>query len=151
MNDRWLGYYFHLVKVVGSHSHCERDKVGAIAVRKQRIIATGYNGTVAGDMNGCEGLDGETRPEVVHAEINLLCQLARSSESSEGCTVFISRRPCLECAKALLSAGIYDLHCIDKSTQHTGSYYFRRHGNINVYSQDKINELIQKSTLGMWC
>ena len=90
-------------------SHAIRLKVGAIVTKDDRVISIGYNGTPAGWDNNCEYEDeGElfTKREVVHAEANAIGKLARSSESGEDSTMYITHAPCFECAKLIHIAGI---------------------------------------------
>jgi dCMP deaminase len=96
-------------------SHAVRLKVGAIVTKDDRVISIGYNGTPAGWDNKCEDEikwpNGEvkfttTKPEVLHAEANAIGKLARSSESGEGATMYITHAPCFECSKMIHVAGI---------------------------------------------
>lgn len=94
-------------------SCAKRLQVGAIVVKNDRIISIGYNGTPAGWDNECEysrtddvGTSFVTKPEVIHAEANAIAKLARSNESGEGASMFITHAPCLECAKMIYTSGI---------------------------------------------
>jgi dCMP deaminase len=96
-------------------SHAIRLKVGAIVTKDDRVISIGYNGTPAGWDNKCEDEikwpNGEvkfttTKPEVIHAEANAIGKLARSSESGDGATMYITYAPCFECSKMIHVAGI---------------------------------------------
>jgi dCMP deaminase len=96
-------------------SHAVRLKVGAIVTKDDRVISIGYNGTPAGWDNKCEDEikwpNGEvkfltTKPEVLHAEANAIGKLARSSESGDGATMYITYAPCFECSKLIHVAGI---------------------------------------------
>ena len=87
-------------------SRCERSKVGAVIARNGRIIATGYNGTPPGYDNKCEDCDGNTRPEVLHAEENAIVFCARHGLTTEGCDLYTSLSPCPGCAKMIAAAGI---------------------------------------------
>jgi dCMP deaminase len=87
-------------------SRCARSKVGAVIARNGRIIATGYNGTPPGYDNKCEDCDGNTRPEVLHAEENAIVFCARHGLSTEGCDLYTSLSPCPGCAKMIAAAGI---------------------------------------------
>ena len=91
-------------------SHAKRLKVGCIIVKDDRIISIGYNGMPAGWSNICEDIteEGElkTKPEVLHAESNAIAKLAKSSESGQGATLFVTHSPCLECAKLIYQSGI---------------------------------------------
>ena len=69
------------------------------------IISDGYNGTPAGFENVCEE-DGVTKPYVLHAEANAITKVAKSSNSSDGATLYVTASPCLECAKLIIQSGI---------------------------------------------
>lgn len=88
------------------NSYCNRRKVGAIIVKNQMIISDGYNGTPAGFENICENDEGITKPYVLHAEANAITKVARSNNSSDGATLYVTASPCLECAKLIIQAGI---------------------------------------------
>jgi dCMP deaminase len=103
-------------------STAERLKVGCVLVKDDRIISIGYNGMPSGWSNECEILsffaeDGKqlpsqvlaTKPEVLHAEENAITKLARSNESGEGATAFITHAPCMSCAKLLHGSGIIEV------------------------------------------
>ena len=87
-------------------SRCARSKVGAVIAKNGRIIATGYNGTPPGYDNKCEDCDGNTRPEVLHAEENAIVFCARHGLSTEGCDLYTSLSPCPGCAEMIAAAGI---------------------------------------------
>lgn len=88
------------------NSYCVRRRVGALIVRDQMIISDGFNGTPAGFENVCEDSDGLTKPYVLHAEANAITKVARSNNSSEGATLYVTASPCLECSKLIIQAGI---------------------------------------------
>jgi dCMP deaminase len=90
-------------------STAERLKVGCVIVKDHRIISIGYNGMPSGWTNICEDEDFVTKPEVLHAEENAITKLARSNESGEGATAFITHAPCLSCAKLLYSSGVSEV------------------------------------------
>lgn len=98
--------YLRMARIWAENSYCERRKVGAIIVKNQMIISDGYNGTPAGFENVCEDDGGLTKPYVLHAEANAITKVARSNNSSEGATLYITASPCLECAKLIIQAGI---------------------------------------------
>lgn len=95
-------------------SHARRLHVGAIVVKDDRIISIGYNGMPAGWDNNCEDVVQhsddtttlKTKPEVLHAETNAIAKLAKSTESGQGATMFITHAPCLDCAKLIYQSGI---------------------------------------------
>ena len=98
--------YLKMARIWAENSYCERRKVGAIVVKDQMIISDGYNGTPAGFENICEDENNITKPYVLHAEANAITKLARSNNSSEGATLYITASPCIECAKLIIQAGI---------------------------------------------
>lgn len=98
--------YLRMAAIWAENSYCERRKVGAIIVKDKMIISDGYNGTPAGFENVCEDDDGHTKPYVLHAEANAITKVARSNNSSEGATLYVTASPCLECAKLIIQAGI---------------------------------------------
>ncbi len=98
--------YLRMAFIWAENSYCQRRKVGAILVKDKMIISDGYNGTPAGFENVCEDSDGVTKPYVLHAEANAISKVARSNNSSEGSTLYVTASPCLECAKLIIQAGI---------------------------------------------
>ena len=98
--------YLRMARIWAENSYCERRKVGALMVRGQMIISDGYNGTPAGFENVCEDESGHTKAYVLHAEANAITKVARSNNSSEGSTLYITASPCVECAKLVIQAGI---------------------------------------------
>ncbi|MFG6381130.1 MAG: dCMP deaminase family protein [Muribaculum sp.] len=98
--------YLRMARIWAENSYCQRRKVGAILVKDQMIISDGYNGTPAGFENICEDDEGKTKPYVLHAEANAITKVARSGNSSEGSTLYITASPCLECSKLIIQAGI---------------------------------------------
>ncbi|MGM9873065.1 MAG: deoxycytidylate deaminase [Muribaculaceae bacterium] len=98
--------YLRMADIWAENSYCVRRKVGAILVKDQMIISDGYNGTPSGFENVCEDEGGVTKPYVLHAEANAITKVARSNNSSDGSTLYITASPCVECAKLIIQAGI---------------------------------------------
>ncbi len=98
--------YLRMAKIWSENSYCNRRKVGAILVKDKMIISDGYNGTPSGFENVCEDGNDVTFPYVLHAEANAITKVARSNNSSEGATLYVSTSPCLECSKLIIQAGI---------------------------------------------
>lgn len=98
--------YLRMARIWSENSYCERRKVGALLVKDQMIISDGYNGTPSGFDNVCENEQGLTFPYVLHAEANAITKVARSNNSSEGSTLYVTASPCMECAKLIIQAGI---------------------------------------------
>jgi dCMP deaminase len=108
MKEKYIDTYMKVAHLFAEHSSAKRKKVGAVIVKDDRIISIGYNGMPAGWDNNCE-IDGVTKPEVLHAESNAIAKLARSTESGEGATMFITCSPCIECAKLIYQSGIKEV------------------------------------------
>lgn len=98
--------YLRMAAIWSENSYCQRRKVGAILVKDKMIISDGYNGTPVGFTNICESPEGVTYPYVLHAEANAITKVARSNNSSEGSTLYVSTSPCMECSKLIIQAGI---------------------------------------------
>ncbi|MDE5683271.1 MAG: dCMP deaminase family protein [Muribaculaceae bacterium] len=98
--------YLRMAQIWAENSYCQRRKVGAILVKDQMIISDGYNGTPAGFENVCEDTDGATKPYVLHAEANAITKVARSNNSSDGSTLYVTASPCVECDKLIIQSGI---------------------------------------------
>ena len=108
-NDKQLKLdlrYLKMARVWAENSYCQRRQVGALVVKDKMIISDGYNGTPSGFENVCEDENNVTKPYVLHAEANAITKLARSSNNSEGATIYITASPCIECAKLIIPAGI---------------------------------------------
>lgn len=98
--------YARMALIWAENSYCERRKVGALVVKNNMIISDGYNGTPTGFENICEDENNMSKPYVLHAEANAITKLARSSNSSEGATLYVTASPCIECAKLIIQSGI---------------------------------------------
>ena len=98
--------YLRMARIWAENSYCTRRQVGALVVKDGMIISDGYNGTPSGFENVCEDETGVTKPYVLHAEANAITKLARSSNNSDGATIYITASPCIECAKLIIQSGI---------------------------------------------
>ena len=98
--------YLEMATVWARNSYCKRRQVGALIVKDRMIISDGYNGTPSGFENVCEDENGVTKPYVLHAEANAITKVAKSGNSSEGATLYVTASPCVECAKLIIQAGI---------------------------------------------
>ena len=98
--------YLEMAQVWARNSYCKRRQVGALIVKDRMIISDGYNGTPSGFENICEDENGVTKPYVLHAEANAITKVAKSGNSSEGATLFVTASPCLECSKLIIQSGI---------------------------------------------
>lgn len=98
--------YLRMAKVWSENSHCKRSQVGCLIVNNRTIISDGYNGTPSGFPNQCEDCDNNTIPTVLHAEANAITKIAKSTNSAEGATLYVTLSPCFDCAKLIIQAGI---------------------------------------------
>jgi len=127
--------FINIAKEIGLLSYCTRSKVGAVLVKDGNVISFGYNGTPAGMDNSCEDkkrmssdaggwLDQDTidefwpfeddlgkyklitKHEVLHAESNAILKAAKSGNSVEGSTLYLTLSPCKECSKLILQSGV---------------------------------------------
>ena len=98
--------YLRIAKEWSRLSYCKRKQVGAIIIRDRMIISDGYNGTPSGFENCCEDEAGLTQWYVLHAEANAILKVARSTQSCEGATLYITLSPCRECSKLIHQSGI---------------------------------------------
>ena len=98
--------YMKMAFIWSENSYCKRRKVGALLVKDKMIISDGYNGTPSGFENICEDENNGTKPYVLHAEANAITKVARSNNSSNGATLYVTSSPCIECAKLIIQAGI---------------------------------------------
>ena len=124
MKQKFIEAYMKTAETFAELSSAKRLHVGALVVKDDRIISIGYNGMPSGWDNNCEyeveefqteyGVGSKlvktgelkTRPEVLHAETNAIAKLAKSTESGDGATMFITHAPCLDCAKLIYQSGI---------------------------------------------
>jgi dCMP deaminase len=98
--------YLKMASIWAQNSYCKRRQVGALLVKDKMIISDGYNGTPSGFENNCEDQNNLTFPYVLHAEANAITKVAKSNNSSEGATLYVTSSPCLECSKLIIQAGI---------------------------------------------
>ena len=98
--------YLDMAAIWARNSYCKRRQVGALIVKDRMIISDGYNGTPSGFENVCEDESGATKPYVLHAEANAISKVAKSGNSSDGSTLYVTASPCLECAKLIIQAGV---------------------------------------------
>lgn len=95
-----------MARTWAENSYCQRRKVGALLVKNEMIISDGYNGTPSGFENCCEDENNVSLPYVLHAEANAITKVARSNNSSEEATLYVTASPCMECAKLIIQSGI---------------------------------------------
>lgn len=146
-----------IAELTSKLSYAKRLQVGAVIVKGNQIIGTGYNGMPTGWENTCEVLEEaydprdtyysndwkyddntnkyhrlKTRPEVLHAESNAIAKVARSTESSEGATLFCTHAPCIECAKLIYQSGISKIYYRDNYRDDAGVKFLKQ-SNVDVH------------------
>ena len=113
-------------------------------VKDKMIISDGYNGTPSGFENVCEEND-VTKPYVLHAEANAITKLARSSNNSDGSTLYVTASPCIECAKLIIQAGIKHVVYAEKYRLNEGIELLERAGiKVEYLNPDERNLNVSK-------
>ncbi len=133
--------YLEMAGIWAKNSYCRRRQVGALIVKERMIISDGYNGTPCGFENVCEDENGCTKPYVLHAEANAITKVAKSNNSSEGATLYVTAAPCLECSKLIIQSGIVRVVYRDSYRSTDGTDLLERAGvEVVRIDEDKINE-----------
>jgi len=125
---RYDAAYLKMAGEWANLSHCKRKKVGALIVQNGMIISDGYNGTPSGFPNDCEDVNGETQWYVLHAEANAILKVSKSTNSSQGATLYITLSPCKECSKLILQAGITRVVFRDGDKDSSGIVFLKEAG-----------------------
>lgn len=120
--------YIRMASIWAENSYCQRRQVGALIVKNKMIISDGYNGTPSGFENICEDENNITKPYVLHAEANAITKIARSNNSSDNATMYVTASPCIECAKLIIQAGIRRVVYSEKYRLEDGVELLRRAG-----------------------
>ena len=146
MKTKYIELYMDWAHRAAQLSHAKRLKVGAVIVKDDSVISYGYNGMPAGWDNNCEyeviNLQAEygrrispiktgelrTRPEVLHAEMNSLMKLAKSSSSGNTASMFVTHSPCVECAKGIFQAGLKEVFYSEDYRDDSGLNFLRKSG-----------------------
>lgn len=129
--------YMRMANIWAENSYCERRKVGALIVKDKMIISDGYNGTPSGFENICEDENGFTKPYVLHAEANAITKIARSGNSSQDATMYVTASPCIECAKLIIQSGIRRVVYGEKYRLTDGIELLERSGIEVVYLENR--------------
>jgi dCMP deaminase len=140
--SKFANAHMKAAEVYSQLSSAVRLQVGCVVVKDNTIIGIGYNGMPSGWDNNCEdeiiieedekfikGL--KTKPEVLHAETNALAKIARSTNSSDGASIFITHAPCLDCAKLVYQSGIKSVY-YRNSYKNTDGIDFLNKCNVEV-------------------
>ncbi|MDR1415074.1 MAG: dCMP deaminase family protein [Odoribacteraceae bacterium] len=127
--------YLRMARIWAENSYCRRRQVGALIVKDAAIISDGYNGTPSGFENVCEDEQNRTKPYVLHAEANAITKVAKSNNSSQGATLYVTASPCIECAKLIIQAGIKRVVYAEDYRSQDGANLLRQ-ANIDVVLVD---------------
>ena len=134
--------YLRMARIWAENSYCKRRQVGALVVKDKMIISDGYNGTPSGFENVCEE-NNVTKPYVLHAEANAITKLARSSNNSEGSTLYVTASPCIECSKLIIQSGIKRVVYAEKYRLTDGVGLLKRAGVVVEYMNPDEEEASQ--------
>lgn len=139
MKPKFVDYFMKVAELTASLSYAKRLQVGAVIVKGNQTIGTGYNGMPTDWENTCEvELEGgslKTKPEVLHAETNAIAKVAQSTESSLGATLFCTHAPCIDCAKLIYQSGIETVYYKETYRSDDGLNFLRKSGiNVHQYS-----------------
>ena len=118
MKQKFVDAHMAAAEVYSKLSSAKRLQVGCVVVKDNTIIGIGYNGMPSGWTNDCEDViqlsddtvELKTKSEVLHAETNALAKIAKSTNSSEGSSLFVKHAPCLDCAKLIYQSGINSVY-----------------------------------------
>ena len=130
--------YIRMAAIWAENSYCKRRQLGALMVKDNMIISDGFNGTPSGFENVCEDEDNKTKPYVLHAEANAITKVARTHNSSEGATLYVTTSPCIECAKLIIQSGIKRVVYNESYRIDDGIRLLKRAG-IEIVSIDEIS------------
>tara|TARA_B100000497_G_scaffold125866_1_gene163291 strand:- start:1655 stop:2077 length:423 start_codon:yes stop_codon:yes gene_type:complete len=136
LKKKFIDYFMQMAELTATLSYAKRLQVGALIVKGNRIVGTGYNGMPTDWENTCEiEVDGElkTKAEVLHAETNAIAKVAQSTETSEGSTMFCTHAPCVDCAKLIYQSGIATLYFKHEYRDDAGLKFLKLSG-VNVHN-----------------
>jgi dCMP deaminase len=140
LKKKFIDYFMQMAELTATLSYAKRLQVGALIVKGNRIVGTGYNGMPTDWENDCEiEIDGElkTKQEVLHAETNAIAKVAQSTETSEGSTMFCTHAPCVDCAKLIYQSGIATLYFKHEYRDDAGIKFLKLSG-VNVHNHVQI-------------
>ena len=130
--DRKDRYHMEQAKLASTQSRCRRKQVGCVVVRDGRVIMEGRNGVISGSIDRCCEHQGVTKPTVIHAEVNAITFCAKEGIPTNGCTIYLTLSPCLDCAKVLHQAGIKRIIYKEKYRNTDGINWLSEYTKIQV-------------------
>ena len=130
--------FINIAKETSTLSHCVRSKVGAVLVKDGNIISFGYNGTPSGMDNCCEK-DDVTFAHVIHAECNAILKAAKTGNSVDGSTLYLTLSPCLDCSKLILQSGIKRVVYLNEYRNSQGIDFLKQFIQVEQYDVQESN------------
>ena len=131
----WDQYFMAQSHLLALRSTCTRLSVGATIVRDKRIIAGGYNGSIAGGDHcidkGCYVIEHHC-VRTIHAEMNAILQCAKFGVPTDGAEIYVTHFPCLQCCKAIIQAGIKTVYYAMDYKNHPYAYELYEQAHVNV-------------------
>lgn len=131
----WDQYFMAQSHLLALRSTCTRLTVGATIVRDKRIIAGGYNGSIAGGDHcidkGCFVIDNHC-VRTVHAEMNALLQCAKFGVPTADAEIYVTHFPCLQCCKAIIQAGIKTVYYAEDYKNHPYAIDLFKQANVSI-------------------
>lgn len=113
--NRWHRYFMDLALITASMSKSQRLKVGAVIVKNNTIISSGYNGLPSKyEPDILEDDNGNTKAEVIHAELNAILHCAKNGTSCNGATLYVTHSPCKSCAALIIQSGIKQIYYLNE-------------------------------------
>ena len=142
LDNKWIEMYLDIATRASKESHAKRLQVGAVFVSKSGVMSLGINGMPSGASNNCEYFSKEygrdrTKPEVSHAEENLITKLLKEGISSNGGTIYLTHSPCINCAKLLANSGIERIYYMNTFNKTAGIGYIKKHFTIEIIHYEK--------------
>jgi dCMP deaminase len=122
--NKWHYYYMNVAKISADLSKSKRLKVGAVIVKNNAIISTGYNGLPSGyEPDVLEDDNDVTKPEVIHAELNALLHCSKQGISCQDATLYVTHSPCRHCAALIAQAGIKEVYYLEEYRVHSSDVF----------------------------
>lgn len=141
---KYHNMYMDIAKRISEMSHCVRKKAGSVIVKDGNIISMGWNGTPSGMDNCCEvkNVDGttSTKPIVLHSEANSIIKVAKSNESTEGATLYVTLSPCIECAKLIHQSGITRVIYDELYRSDEGIEFLKLDTKVHIFNIDELEK-----------
>lgn len=141
----WDQYFLAQSYLLSLRSTCTRLTVGATIVRDKRIIAGGYNGSIAGGVHcidhGCYVIDNHC-VRTIHAEMNAIIQCAKFGVPTEGSEIYVTHFPCLQCTKGIIQAGIKKIYYAEDYKNHPYALELLEQAGVKVEKVQFQKELL---------